>query len=90
MRLANGIVLDKEKTFGVLKFSALRHEVRAENDDGSTSEEITRRTYDLKMQCARTYDTSINPCGHSSQGLSVQFGSRACQSRSRYGSKCHL
>ncbi|MBN2916610.1 MAG: conjugal transfer protein, partial [Prevotella sp.] len=26
MRLANGIVLDKEKTFGVLKFSALRHE----------------------------------------------------------------
>ncbi|MCR0587422.1 YdcP family protein, partial [[Clostridium] innocuum] len=23
MRLANGIVLDKEKTFGVLKFSAL-------------------------------------------------------------------
>ena len=28
MRLANGIVLDKEKTFGVLKFSALRHEVR--------------------------------------------------------------
>ena len=33
MRLANGIVLDKEKTFGTLKFSALRHEVRAENDD---------------------------------------------------------
>lgn len=25
MRLANGIVLDKEKTFGVLKFSALRN-----------------------------------------------------------------
>lgn len=48
MRLANGIVLDKEKTFGVLKFSALRHEVRMENVDGSTSEEIKRRTYDLK------------------------------------------
>ena len=45
MRLANGIVLDKEKTFGVLKFSALRHEVRMENE---TSEEIKRRTYDLK------------------------------------------
>ena len=27
MRLANGIVIDKEKTFGVLKFSALRREV---------------------------------------------------------------
>ena len=34
MRLANGIVLDKEKTFGVLKFSALRHEVRVENEMG--------------------------------------------------------
>ena len=48
MRLANGIVLDKEKTFGMLKFSALRHEVRMENEDGTTSEEIKRRTYDLK------------------------------------------
>ena len=48
MRLANGIVLNKEKTFGVLKFSALRHEVRMENEDGTTSEEIKRRTYDLR------------------------------------------
>ena len=48
MRLANGIIIDKEKTFGVLKFSALRHEVRVENEDGTTSEEIKRRTYDLK------------------------------------------
>ena len=48
MRLANGIVLDKEKKFGVLKFSALRHEVRMENEDGSISEKIKRRTYDLK------------------------------------------
>ena len=50
MRLANGIVLDKEKTFGMLKFSALRHEVRMENEDGTTSEEIKRRTYDLKCR----------------------------------------
>lgn len=48
MRLANGIVLDNEKTFGVLKFSALRHEVRVENEDGTISDEIKRRTYDLK------------------------------------------
>lgn len=27
MRLAQGIVIDKEKTFGLLKFSALRREV---------------------------------------------------------------
>ena len=60
MRLANGIVLDKEKTFGVLKFSALRHEVRVENEDGTTSEEIKRRTYDLKCsQQERTIQVSI-------------------------------
>ena len=60
MRLANGIVLDKEKTFGVLKFSALRHEVRVENEDGTTSEEIKRRTYDLKCsQQERTIQISI-------------------------------
>ena len=60
MRLANGIVLDKERTFGVLKFSALRHEVRVENEDGTTSEEIKRRTYDLKCsQQERTIQVSI-------------------------------
>ena len=33
MRLANGIIIDKEKTFGVLKFSALRREVHTQNED---------------------------------------------------------
>lgn len=35
MRLANGIIIDKEKTFGVLKFSALRREVHIQNEDGT-------------------------------------------------------
>ena len=48
MRLANGIVVDKEKTFGMLKFSALRREVHLQNEDGSVSPEIKERTYDLK------------------------------------------
>lgn len=48
MRLANGIVIEKEKTFGTLKFSALRREVRKQNEDGTVSEEIKERTYDLK------------------------------------------
>ena len=48
MRLANGIVIDKEKTFGVLKFSALRREVHVQNEDGTVNEEIKERTYDLK------------------------------------------
>lgn len=34
MRLANGIIFDKEKTFGVLKFSALRREVHVQNRTG--------------------------------------------------------
>ena len=32
MRLANGIVIDKEATFGALKFSALRREVHLQNE----------------------------------------------------------
>ena len=39
MRLANGIIIDKEKTFGVLKFSALRREVHIQNEDGTVSQE---------------------------------------------------
>lgn len=50
MRLANGIVIDKVKTFGVLKFSALRREVHIQNEDGMVSEEIKERTYDLKSK----------------------------------------
>ena len=48
MRLANGIIIDKEKTFGV--FSALRREVHMQNEDGTVSEEIKERTYDLKCK----------------------------------------
>jgi len=50
MRLANGIVIDKETTFGVLKFSALRREVHLQNEDGTVSPEIKERTYDLKSR----------------------------------------
>ncbi|MDO4667631.1 MAG: YdcP family protein [Streptococcus sp.] len=50
MRLANGIVLEKETTFGELKFSALRREVRIQKEDGTLSEEIKERTYDLKSK----------------------------------------
>lgn len=50
MRLANGIVIDKEATFGNLKFSALRREVYIQNEDGTVSSEIKERTYDLKSR----------------------------------------
>src|SRR5690625_1871528 len=50
MRLAQGIVIDKEKTFGLLKFSALRREVFLQNEDGTVSTEVKERTYDLKLR----------------------------------------
>lgn len=50
MRLAQGIVIDKELTFGLLKFSALRREVFLQNEDGTVSTEVKERTYDLKSR----------------------------------------
>lgn len=44
------IIIDKEKTFGVLKFSVLRHEIHMQNEEMMVSEEIKERTYDLKSR----------------------------------------
>lgn len=48
MRLAEGIVVDNKKTFGNLKFSALRREVFERGADGEVTEVVKERTYDLK------------------------------------------
>lgn len=53
MRLANGIVIDKQATFGRLRFSALRREVFEQNDDGTPSDVVKERTYDLKSKTQR-------------------------------------
>ncbi|OFI46048.1 conjugal transfer protein [Floricoccus penangensis] len=50
MRLAEGIVIEKEKTFGVLKFSALRREVKIVDDEGNVTEQVRERTFDLKCK----------------------------------------
>jgi Bacterial protein of unknown function (DUF961). len=50
MRLAEGIIIDEVKTFGVLKFSALRREVKVQNEDGTVSDVVKERTYDLKSK----------------------------------------
>ena len=47
MRLANGIIIDKEKTFGVLKFSALRREVHIQNEDGTGVQTCALPIYDM-------------------------------------------
>ncbi len=53
MRLANGIVIDKQATFGRLRFSALRREVFEQNEDGTPSDVVKERTYDLKSKTQR-------------------------------------
>lgn len=50
MRLPEGIVVDRSGTFGTLKFSALRREVKERNEDGTVSEKVTSRTYDLRSK----------------------------------------
>lgn len=48
MRLTEGIVVDSVLTFGKLRFSALRREVRKQNEDGTVSNEVKERTFNLK------------------------------------------
>ena len=43
-------LIEKEKTFGLLKFSALRREVRITDEEGNVTEQIKERTYDLKSK----------------------------------------
>ena len=51
MRLSNGFVIDKEKTFGELKFTAVR-DVFLQNEDGTPSTQLKKRIYDLKCKSA--------------------------------------
>lgn len=50
MRLAEGIIIEKEETFGALKFSALRRELKIVDDEGNITEQVKERTYDLKSK----------------------------------------
>lgn len=48
MRLPKGLILDADKTFGTLKFSALRREKFLNDEEGTQTTEVIERTYDLK------------------------------------------
>lgn len=48
MRLPEGIKLDTEATFGMLKFSAQRRERFVEDEEGNRTEDVLARTFDLK------------------------------------------
>lgn len=50
MRLQGSIEVDNEKMFGIMKFSAMRRERMLTNDDGTVSDELKERVYDLKCK----------------------------------------
>ena len=50
MRFSEGLFIDTEKTLGELKFAALRRENYAQDEEGNVTDEVTKRTYDLKCQ----------------------------------------
>ena len=80
MRLSNGFVIDKEKTFGELKFTAVR-DVFLQNEDGTPSSQLKKRIYDLKC----SLHGGIIPVSVSTvKGISLQCSRGTCQSRSRY------
>ena len=57
MRFSNGFFGENEATLGTLRFSAMRREVFEENADGTPSEVVKERTYDLKKRQAGPYDS---------------------------------
>lgn len=50
MRLAEGIFVDNEATFGELRFSAQRNEEFELDDDGKVTNKVLSRRYDLKSK----------------------------------------
>ena len=59
MRLSNGFVIDKEKTFGELKFTAVR-DVFLQNEDGTPSTQLKKRIYDFSLSITNPFDNLIN------------------------------
>lgn len=50
MRLKAGIFVDNKATFGELKFSAMRREVKERDEEGKRAGETKERTFDLKSR----------------------------------------
>ncbi len=62
MRFPEGLFIDVERTLGELKFAALRRESFAQDEEGNVTDEVIKRTYDLKCQRqGRTITVSIPP-----------------------------
>ena len=83
MRLSNGFVIDKEKTFGELKFTAVR-DVFLQNEDGTPSNQLKKRIYDLKCSLHGGIIPVSVPPEVPLREFSYNAVVELCQSRSRY------
>ena len=84
MRLSNGFVIDKEKTFGELKFTAVR-DVFLQNEDGTPSTQLKKRIYDLKCSLHGGIIPVSVPPEVPLREFPYNAVRGACQSSSRYG-----
>ena len=90
MRFPEGLVVDTEKTLGELKFAALRRENYAQDEEGNVTDEIKKRTYDLKCQRqGHTITVSIPPEA-GEKAFPVQCNGNACKSGSKCKSGCDV
>ena len=90
MRFSNGFFGENEATLGTLRFSAMRREVFEENADGTPSEVVKERTYDLKSdKQGRMIQVSV-PAERSGARFCVQRGSEAGQSDVRRDRPCDV
>ena len=88
MRFSNGFFGENEATLGTLRFSAMRREVFEENADGTPSEVVKERTYDLKSdKQGRMIQVSVPA---SVARFCVQRGSEAGQPDVRRHRSCDV
>ena len=90
MRFSNGFFGENEATLGTLRFSAMRREVFDENADGTPSEVVKERTYDLKSdKQGRMIQVSV-PASVPVRDFALQRGSEAGQPDVRRHRSCDV
>ena len=72
MRFSNGFFGENEATLGTLRFSAMRREVFEENADGTPSEVVKERTYDLKSDKQGRMNPMFGAIAHVTFGNSAE------------------
>lgn len=90
MRFSEGLFIDTEKTLGEIKFAALRRENYAQDEEGNVTDEVTKRTYDLKCSAPGAHDHSQHSTGSRRKSVPIQCNGNACKSGSKCKSGCDV